>query len=125
MANPLVEKLRNGRQFQHAVDGHTYILRRPGDPQLPGRARLDRRAPGQGQGRRKKLIDWLEGCRLPLPPVAPPDGVSLAVDMWNYMKGLEWQALPIVFEKFGIQDEDAEMMLDRLVTMRDFQNRDD
>lgn len=45
--------------------------------------------------------------------------------MWNYMRGLDWQALPIVMEKFGIQDEDAEAMLDRLVTMRDFQNRDD
>lgn len=34
MANPLVEKLRNGRQFQHAVDGHKFTLQRPTEGEM-------------------------------------------------------------------------------------------
>ena len=52
---------------------------------------------------------------MPVEPAHPP---SIAVEVWNMMGGLDWHALPVVCEMFGISDVD-ELVRD-LVTIREF-----
>lgn len=61
-------------------------------------------------------------CALPFPPDAPPPGAGLAVQAWNLMGGLDWNALPVVAEMLGIDDVDA--LIRDLITIRNFQNKD-
>jgi hypothetical protein len=53
--------------------------------------------------------------------VPAPDEYQLALKVWNYLGGLEWQGLDVAVEKFGIID--VERLIDSLVAMRDFQAR--
>lgn len=50
----------------------------------------------------------------------PPDGADIARRAWNLMGGeINWAALPVVAELFGI--EDIEPFLMQLVAIRDWQ----
>ena len=43
--------------------------------------------------------------------------MSIAVKAWNLMGGIDWNALPVVSEYYGIQD--VELFIDELVVIRD------
>jgi len=42
------------------------------------------------------------------------------MDAWNMMEGIDWQAIPIVTELFGIKD--VESFITQLLTIRKYQN---
>jgi hypothetical protein len=45
--------------------------------------------------------------------------LSLAIQAWNLMGGLDWNGLPIVAEMLGV--EDIELLLRHIVLIRDSQ----
>lgn len=51
-------------------------------------------------------------------PAIPPDAVP-AVKAWNLMGGLDWAALPVVAEIFGVTEIDV--FVHQLVAIRDRQ----
>ena len=53
---------------------------------------------------------------------AAPEGVSIAIQAWNLLGGLDWQGLPVVAEMLGV--EDVELLIHQLTAIRDAQNRD-
>jgi hypothetical protein len=52
------------------------------------------------------------------PGPAPPES-SQAVEAWNLMGGLKWEALPIVVELIGV--DDVELLIEQLVIIRNKQ----
>lgn len=50
---------------------------------------------------------------------APEPGTALAIRAWNVMGGIDWAALPVVAELFGISDID--LLIHQLVAIRDWQ----
>lgn len=59
---------------------------------------------------------WLERRHGPLPPGAPPAGLEVAVQAWNMMGGLDWNALPVIADLLGV--EDMELLINQLVVIR-------
>lgn len=57
-----------------------------------------------------------------LQPGIPPDGATVAIEAWNLMGGLKWEALEYVVERFGIDDVDA--FVEQLAAIRDHQRRE-
>jgi hypothetical protein len=55
---------------------------------------------------------------LPFPPEPAPGNFSLAVEGWNMMQGIDWQALPVIVEMLGI--EDVDLYIRQLLTIRNF-----
>lgn len=69
---------------------------------------------------------WLEardsGAMFPgFQPGEPPPHTDLAIQGWNLMGGLDWQALPYVVEMLGIVDVEAYVY--QLNALRDHQNK--
>ena len=54
-----------------------------------------------------------------LRPAAADRQTSLAIRAWNVMGGLDWAALPVVSEMFGISDID--IFVHQLTAIRDWQ----
>jgi hypothetical protein len=54
-------------------------------------------------------------------PGEAPDVSRLALKAWNLMSGIEWAALPIIAEIYGI--EDFELFLRYLAAIRDHQSK--
>lgn len=53
-------------------------------------------------------------------PIKPgPSPAPLAIQAWNLMGGLDWQALPLVADLLGI--DDLELLVMQLVVIRDSQ----
>jgi hypothetical protein len=50
---------------------------------------------------------------------APPEA-RVAVTAWNLMRGLDWAALPVVCDIFGIRD--PEILIAQLAAIRDAQD---
>lgn len=71
----------------------------------------------------KKLMAWLESTKLPFEPMPPPAKASISVAVWNILGGLEWSGLQVAAEMFGVEDIDA--LVRDLVTIRDFQRREE
>jgi hypothetical protein len=57
----------------------------------------------------------MDGTKLPVHPGVCP--YPIAVKAWNIMGGLDWNALPIVFEILGV--DDPETVINQLVTIRE------
>jgi hypothetical protein len=64
----------------------------------------------------------MERRSLPIQPEPPPDGAKFAVEAWNLMGGMDWEALPVVCAMIGV--EDPEILIRQLVMIRDRQNED-
>ena len=43
--------------------------------------------------------------------------MSIAVKAWNMMGGIDWTAMPVVAEYYGVQD--VELLIDELIAIRD------
>jgi hypothetical protein len=54
-----------------------------------------------------------------LRPASPDFTTALAIRAWNVMGGIDWAALPIVCELFGVADPD--LLIHQLVAIRDSQ----
>lgn len=64
---------------------------------------------------------WLEATQwaaLGFQPVEQPARVALAVQAWNIMAGIDWNALPFVAELLGV--DDLEVLVHQLIMIREF-----
>ena len=50
-------------------------------------------------------------------PEQTPDDAQLAIQAWNVMGGIDWAALPLVCEMFGV--DDPEKLVRQLCAIRD------
>ena len=48
--------------------------------------------------------------------------MQAAVAAWNLMRGIDWAALPVVVELFGVRE--PEILIAQLVAIRDQQHKD-
>ncbi len=52
-----------------------------------------------------------------------PEGAQIAIDAWNMMGGIEWEALPMAVELFGVEDRHVERFIRQLTVIRDRNNK--
>ncbi len=62
----------------------------------------------------------MEQSKLPVPPTPVPDDSYLALKLWNIMSGIDWDALPLLCELYGV--EDLELLIAQLVAIREHGN---
>lgn len=79
------------------------------------------RARRRGEGSGKKLTAWLEYKRDPSFQSPAPDRSHDAIQAWNLMGGIEWNAIDTVAEMLGV--EDVDLLIRQLVVIRDSQNQ--
>lgn len=48
------------------------------------------------------------------------EGAEIAIKAWNMMKGIDWQALPLIAEMLGVVE--LESFITQLITIRNYQD---
>ena len=56
-----------------------------------------------------------------LKPLTLDQGNALAIEIWNDMGGIDWQALPVLAELRGVRS--FELLLDALLVIQDRERR--
>ena len=69
----------------------------------------------------KKLKAWLESTQNPGQSGLPPEESVIALRCWNTMQGIDWDALEIIAEYYGVQD--INLLIHQLITIRDHASR--